>query len=132
VSGGRKLVHIDADLRDQGGGQQSAYAGNGDPQRDGRVKCSAALLDLLFQHENLAFQEIQMVHHLAEPESVMPGNTSFQGPAQPWDLASQLRFGHLRQTLWILLAFDHGFQHGPTGPAEYIAGDRSQFNVGIF
>jgi hypothetical protein len=88
-------------------------------------------MNLLFQHENPAFQKLQVLHCLTQSEAVMIVQASLQSQPQLWNLASQAALGHLRQHHRITLPVDDGFQHRSAGTSQYIAGHGSQFDIGV-
>jgi hypothetical protein len=52
-------------------------------------------------------------------------------PAATPDLIPQLGSGHISELGGLRDAIDHGLQHGSPGLAQYVARDRSQFDIGI-
>ena len=82
VRRGRKLIHIQPDLRQQSPSGHAVHPGDGTQPRDLTLKRAHAPLDLFLELFLFRFGEAQMIVELLEQKAVMLGHVTFERQLQ--------------------------------------------------
>jgi hypothetical protein len=95
----RKLLHVQADLREQAPGRDPVDAGNRAEPRNLSLKRAQAPIDLLFDRRHLPFGVVQVVEQLTQHEAMMRRDAPRQCLAHRGNLVPEQTFRQLRECL---------------------------------